>query len=109
MTDTSSTVSTAHPDAAQQFTRLDAARADAHDWKACPLWELGTQTVFDAGQADARLIFSGQWFTSVVAQHVFATVHPSYILIQPAETSNQWLETLPNDLIEDRSKLEELD
>ena len=36
---------------------LDAVRQEAAACRACPLWEIGTQTVFGAGPADARLMF----------------------------------------------------
>jgi DNA polymerase len=35
-------------------------RADAAGCQACPLWEIGTQTVFGAGPADAKLMFIGE-------------------------------------------------
>ena len=39
---------------------LSQLRADAADCRACPLWEIGTQTVFGAGPADAKLCFIGE-------------------------------------------------
>jgi uracil-DNA glycosylase len=40
----------------------------------------------------------GQWFESELVPHVFATIHPSFILIQPRDTSERWLEVLTSDL-----------
>ncbi|MGH2353992.1 MAG: UdgX family uracil-DNA binding protein [Chloroflexota bacterium] len=179
---------------------LDAVRREAAGCRACPLWETGTQTVFGAGPATARLMFvgeapgfqedkqgvpfvgpagrlfnealeqaglqreavyvtnivkhrpwvpggrqgknrppkqseinacrpwltqelaivrplvigclgalaakwllgkefkltqqRGQWFSTDAAPHVLATIHPSYVLIQPAESAGRWRETL---------------
>jgi uracil-DNA glycosylase len=199
----------------QQSNRLESVRDDARSCTACPLWEIGTQTVFGAGPADAKLLFigeapgqhedrtgvpfvgpagklfdriledagidrstvyvtntvkhrpwvqsdtgrkknrapkqseikacapwldhelaivrpaivcclgavaakrllgkdfklteqRGQWFTTEFAPYVFATIHPSYILIQPPESGDRWLETLTDDLREVRRKLEEV-
>jgi uracil-DNA glycosylase family protein len=39
---------------------LEVLRASAKKCKACPLWKLGTQTVFGEGPADARIIFVGE-------------------------------------------------
>src|SRR5687767_14092803 len=39
---------------------LDLVRREAAGCRACPLWEIGTQTVFGAGPADARLMFIGE-------------------------------------------------
>jgi DNA polymerase len=43
--------------AAEQLA--EAARA-AKECRACPLWEIGTQTVFGSGPATARLMFIGE-------------------------------------------------
>jgi len=40
--------------------RLDALRRDAADCRACPLGEIGTQTVFGSGPAGARLVLVGE-------------------------------------------------
>jgi DNA polymerase len=194
---------------------LDALRADAADCRACPLWEVGTQTVFGAGPADARLMFigeapgqhedergepfvgpagqlleaalsraglqraevyvtnvvkhrpsveargrrknrapkrseikvcaplwlerelellqpqivcclgavaakqllgqefrltqqRGEWFASEAAPRVLATVHPSFVLIQPAESHEHWRTTLFSDIQSVADKLREL-
>jgi DNA polymerase len=50
----------------------------------------------------------GQWLESLIAPHVIATMHPSFILIQPAESRERWLETLTNDLREVRKRLDDL-
>jgi DNA polymerase len=39
---------------------LDRVRREATACQACPLWEIGTQTVFGAGPADAQLMFIGE-------------------------------------------------
>ena len=39
---------------------LERAREDARGCRACPLWEIGTQTVFGAGPADARVMMIGE-------------------------------------------------
>lgn len=39
---------------------LRALRRDAADCRACELWKRGTQTVFGAGPADARLVLVGE-------------------------------------------------
>jgi DNA polymerase len=39
---------------------LDALREQAAGCRACPLWEIGTQTVFGAGPANAELLFIGE-------------------------------------------------
>jgi uracil-DNA glycosylase len=48
-----------HTDERRQ-SALDAVRAEAAGCQACPLWEIGTQTVFGAGPADAQLMFIGE-------------------------------------------------
>jgi uracil-DNA glycosylase len=212
MQESLSDVSTPWPD--DPHAALEAVRASGHDCRACPLWEIGTQTVFGAGPADAKLMFigeapgaqedksgvpfvgpagrlfdqlleeagidrstvfvtntvkhrpwvesngrrknrapkqseikacaqwldrelvvvrprivcclgavaakrilgkefrlteqRGQWFSTDAIPHVFATIHPSYILIQPPETGDRWLEILQNDLREVRRQLESL-
>jgi DNA polymerase len=40
--------------------RLAAVEREARSCRACPLWEIGTQTVFGAGPANARLMFIGE-------------------------------------------------
>src|SRR6266511_538100 len=39
---------------------LERVRAEARDCRACPLWEIGTQTVFGAGPTDARVMVIGE-------------------------------------------------
>jgi DNA polymerase len=39
---------------------LRRVRAEAADCRACPLWEIGNQTVFGAGPATAKLMFIGE-------------------------------------------------
>jgi uracil-DNA glycosylase len=39
---------------------LERVRAEARQCQRCPLWEIGTQTVFGTGPADARLMFIGE-------------------------------------------------
>jgi uracil-DNA glycosylase family protein len=39
---------------------LERVRAAARDCRACPLWAIGTQTVFGAGPADARVMLIGE-------------------------------------------------
>ena len=39
---------------------LERARREAADCRACPLSEIGTQTVFGVGPAGARLLFVGE-------------------------------------------------
>ena len=194
-----------------QDALLEAAREEARSCRNCPLWEIGTQTVFGHGPADAELMFvgeapgaqedktgipfvgpagrlfdqllegagidrnavfvtntvkhrpwvenngrrknrapkqseikacavwldreieiirprivcclgavaakrilgkdfrlteqRGQWFSTETVPNVLATVHPSFILIQPPETSDRWLELLEADLFEVRKRL----
>lgn len=38
----------------------EAVRQDAEDCRDCPLWEIGTQTVFGAGPMTATLMFVGE-------------------------------------------------
>jgi uracil-DNA glycosylase family protein len=40
--------------------QLAAVARAARECRACPLWEIGTQTVFGAGPATARLMFIGE-------------------------------------------------
>ena len=40
--------------------QLAAVREAAKSCQACPLWEIGTQTVFGVGPPDARLMFIGE-------------------------------------------------
>jgi len=47
-------------DTASAAERLAAVARDARDCRACPLWEIGTQTVFGSGPAIARLMFVGE-------------------------------------------------
>jgi uracil-DNA glycosylase len=44
----------------ERAQELDRVRQEAAGCRACPLWEIGTQTVFGAGPADARLMFIGE-------------------------------------------------
>lgn len=46
--------------AAQTPGSLDAARREAADCKACPLWKAATQTVFGEGKARARIMLVGE-------------------------------------------------
>lgn len=39
---------------------LDAVRAEARGCRMCPLWKVGTQTVFGEGPPDAELMFVGE-------------------------------------------------
>ena len=45
---------------ADRAATLEAVRAEARGCQRCPLWEIGTQTVFGAGPAEARLLFLGE-------------------------------------------------
>jgi DNA polymerase len=47
-------------DPGEREAALRRARAAAADCRACPLWEIGNQTVFGAGPAAARLMFIGE-------------------------------------------------
>ena len=49
----------ASPDATGK-EQLAAVKEAAKSCQACPLWEIGTQTVFGVGPADARLMFIGE-------------------------------------------------
>ena len=49
----------AEPTTAPAEQLAEVARA-ARDCRACPLWEIGTQTVFGSGPANARLMFIGE-------------------------------------------------
>ncbi len=44
----------------ERRAELERVRAEAADCRACPLWEIGNQTVFGAGPANARLMFIGE-------------------------------------------------
>ncbi|HEX2035283.1 MAG TPA: UdgX family uracil-DNA binding protein [Chloroflexota bacterium] len=48
------------PGAGDPQAALDAVRHQAAGCQACPLWEIGTQTVFGNGPAGARLMFVGE-------------------------------------------------
>lgn len=193
---------------------LEATRKEASGCRACPLWEIGTQTVFGAGPANARLMFvgeapgaqedkagvpfvgsagrlfdqalldvgidrsavfvtntvkhrpwvdsngrkknrppkqseisacaiwldreieiiqpqvvcclgavaakrvlgkefrlteqRGQWFASDAIPHVLATFHPSFILIQPQDSADRWLEIFIDDLRQIRMRIDSL-
>src|SRR5690242_3162752 len=39
---------------------LERVREEARGCRACPLWEIGTQTVFGAGPPDARVMMIGE-------------------------------------------------
>ena len=45
---------------AERDQALDQVRRDAVGCRACPLWEIGTQTVFGSGPATARLMLIGE-------------------------------------------------
>jgi uracil-DNA glycosylase len=45
---------------AERQQTLDRVRADAARCRACPLWEIGLQTVFGTGPVTARLLFIGE-------------------------------------------------
>jgi uracil-DNA glycosylase family protein len=47
-------------DMASAAEHLAEVARDAGDCRACPLWEIGTQTVFGSGPATARLMFIGE-------------------------------------------------
>jgi DNA polymerase len=47
-------------DAAEREAALRRVRSAAADCRACPLWEIGNQTVFGAGPATAKLMFIGE-------------------------------------------------
>ncbi|MEA2642190.1 MAG: uracil-DNA glycosylase [Chloroflexota bacterium] len=47
-------------DPADREEALDAVREAARECRACPLFEIGWQTVFGAGPADARLMLIGE-------------------------------------------------
>jgi DNA polymerase len=42
------------------MTAIDAVRAESKSCTRCPLFEIGTQTVFGAGPADAKVMFIGE-------------------------------------------------
>jgi uracil-DNA glycosylase len=46
--------------ATSESTALEGLRREAATCRACPLWETGTQTVFGAGPATARLMLVGE-------------------------------------------------
>jgi DNA polymerase len=45
---------------ADRAAELDALRDEARGCRACPLWEINTQTVFGDGPADAAAVFLGE-------------------------------------------------
>lgn len=45
---------------AERHAALEQARHQAASCRACPLWQIGTQTVFGAGPATARLMCLGE-------------------------------------------------
>jgi uracil-DNA glycosylase len=45
---------------AERQQALDRVRDDATRCRACPLWEIGRQTVFGTGPVTARLLFIGE-------------------------------------------------
>jgi uracil-DNA glycosylase len=45
---------------AEKSDALEQVRAAARECQACPLWEIGTQTVFGTGDHDAPLTFIGE-------------------------------------------------
>jgi uracil-DNA glycosylase family 4 len=53
----------------------------------------------------------GEWFAAehVPGAHVLATVHPAFVLIQPAESQQRWRDTFFADVERVASKLRELD
>jgi DNA polymerase len=40
----------------------------------------------------------GQWFSTDSTQHVLATVHPSFVMIQRHDAKQQWFQTFVDDL-----------
>lgn len=48
------------PEAPSKSARIDEIRAEAMGCTRCPLFEIGTQTVFGAGPAVAKLMFIGE-------------------------------------------------
>jgi DNA polymerase len=42
------------------MSSLEQLRADAADCRACPLWQVGTQTVFGEGAATAKVVLVGE-------------------------------------------------
>jgi DNA polymerase len=50
----------------------------------------------------------GEWFSSVAAPHVLPTVHPSFVLIQPAESAARWRATFRADVQQVADRLREL-
>jgi uracil-DNA glycosylase len=42
------------------YRSLDEARADSEDCRRCPLWRLGTQTVFGEGRQAAHILIVGE-------------------------------------------------
>jgi uracil-DNA glycosylase family protein len=51
----------------------------------------------------------GLWFEHDLGFQVLATVHPSFVLIQPADSRERWWETLVGDLRLVRDRLQSLD
>jgi DNA polymerase len=49
-----------HPLISGSAPALDQVRDEARGCTRCPLWEIGTQTVFGDGPADAELMFIGE-------------------------------------------------
>jgi DNA polymerase len=44
----------------ERSAQFERVRAEAADCRACPLWEIGTQTVFGEGPVTARLMLVGE-------------------------------------------------
>jgi DNA polymerase len=51
----------------------------------------------------------GQWLASAYAPHVLATIHPAFVLIQPAESRRRWEQVLFEDFRAVAQKLQELE
>jgi DNA polymerase len=51
----------------------------------------------------------GQWLSAAAAPHVFATIHPSYVLIQPEGSAGRWREIFFADLARVGERLRSLD
>jgi DNA polymerase len=51
----------------------------------------------------------GEWFAAEVAPHVLATVHPSFVLIQPADSHERWRKTLFGDIQRVAEQVKELE
>jgi uracil-DNA glycosylase family protein len=75
---------------------LDAELALVRPTIVCCLGAVAAKAIL--GPQFKLLAGRGQWHTSPLAANVLATVHPSFVMVQPADSAQRWRETFFADL-----------